>query len=264
MPKPRSKKETLKPVLFLVEGKTDAAVIPYLFKGLEKGVDAKSIQDVLDVDDAGGFDKFEQSFNNTFQKIIATGVSRKSLKSIVILVDGDNKDTVARREDIIKIIRENTSCQSMGLLPNMDETNNSFQELTLYDKQETLKHTLHIGVFIIQDETDAKEYQDLESCLLKNTELYRPRHYALVEKFRQQVLEGLNPDEVPSVPGHLNKAMFRTYIAIQKESEGFSNFKASLEKDCFNYSLEEQNMAMLKACYQQLTRILNDNANTSS
>jgi hypothetical protein len=95
--------------------------------------------------------------------------------------------------------------------------------------------------------------------VLNNSKEKRPKHFDLVDKFTSEFLEVLK-DDAPAPFGDLNKARWHIYLALCKETKGLGvdkNKLYSLLPECFSLSLETDNMNVLKQCYEDLKRIMN-------
>jgi hypothetical protein len=251
-------KKSLKPIMVIVEGRTDAKLIPHLFQDLKNDLQAGSISDVLEIEQMNGFEHFQKSLDDRFSKDIAVGVRQKTLKAIAIIVDGDNADVKTRKQAILQAFQNNTELfQDFEIKPDIKKPSNTFQKIVL-TKQ---KHEIELGIFILQDDhTGENTYQDLESLILENSKTIFPKHYDLVKGFKEKVSSTLDKIEMPFVPGHLNKAMFWTYLALHKEMKGLSAKHDDVMPKCFNLSLEADNMNVLKQCYEDLKRIMNQDS----
>jgi hypothetical protein len=245
-----------KPIMVIVEGKTDEKLIPLLFQGLTHSIKANAIKDILDVGEMNGFEHFKKSLDTRFAGDIATGIVRKTLKAIAIIVDGDNVDVETRKQaiTIISAFKNNEELYNdFEVQPKEDSPVNTFQTIEL--KKQGLE--IQFGIFILQDVYSGKnKYQDLESFILENSKHKFPKHYKLVTDFKKEIEDTLDKDEIPYVPGHLNKSLFWIYLALHKNMQGLSaNHDKEMPK-CFELSLEHNNMHVLKKCYDDLKQFL--------
>lgn len=247
-------KDVQKPIMVIVEGKTDAKLIPFLFQDLTTDIKANAVTDVLEIDQMGGFEHFQKSLNERFAQDISIGITRKTLKAIAIIVDGDNKDVETRKQDIISAFKNNEQLYNdVEFQPQEDIPINTFQTIDL----KKYKHQIELGIFVLQDvHSGQNHYQDLESLILKNSESKFPKHHKLVMDFEKEIKKTLNDEEIPSIPGHLNKSLFWIYLALHKDMKGLSaNHDTEMPK-CFELSLENENMNVLKQCYHDLKKCL--------
>jgi hypothetical protein len=247
-------KKSLKPIMVIVEGHTDAKLIPHLFQDLKNDLQTNSIEDVLEVEQMNGFEHFKKSLDDSFAGKIALGVTTKTLRAVAIIVDGDNVDIDTRKNTILQAFQNNTELfQDFEIKPDIKKPSNTFQKITL----EKYKHEIELGIFILQDNhTGQNTYQDLESLILENSQAKFPKHYKLVKEFKEKIQSTLNKTEIPFVPGHLNKAMFWTYLALHKDMKGLSANRDDVMPKCFNLSLQSRNIQVLEQCYEDLKRIM--------
>lgn len=243
-------KTNLAPILFIVEGKTDKKVVPHFFKDLE--VDARGMhEEKINYDEMKGWLQFEDYLTKTENKLVAM-LDSESLDALIILVDGDDADPKERTDDLINIILKNKKLSKHNFKPKED-----YQFNTLDDSIVINNKTIYFGIYIIKGENENGSYSDLESLVLNNSKQKRPKHFKLVEEFGKHFTQELG-EEAPQ-KGAFNKALWHIYLALCSETKGLGvneNKLFELLPQCFELSLENENMNVLKQCYHDLKRCL--------
>ncbi|MFN7311710.1 MAG: DUF3226 domain-containing protein [Vampirovibrionales bacterium] len=245
------------PILFIVEGKTDKRVVPHFFEPLNVSVDGMH-EAKINYEGMNGWKQFGKflagdSKETGYAKKIAGRIDNEDLKCLIILVDGDDATPEDRAKDLVNTIKENAILNKRGLIPSEEYQCNTLENIVIGNE------VLHFGIYILKSEDENNKYSDLESLVLNNSKEKRPKHFDLVDKFTSEFLEVLK-DDAPAPFGDLNKARWHIYLALCKETKGLGvdkNKLYSLLPECFSLSLETDNMNVLKQCYDELKRIMN-------
>ena len=244
-------KTSYPPILFIVEGRTDKVVVPHFFNSLDVGADGMH-EEKFAYDEMKGWLQFESYITKKANELAAR-LDAQDLECLIILVDGDDKDPTERTRTLIEIIKANKKLSERNLTPSDQYVHNTIERIRIGEGM------LHFGIYILQSKDENNEYSDLESLVLNNSKQKRPKHFDLVKNFTSEFLKVLK-DDAPAQPGDLNKAKWHIYLALCNETKGLGVNEKKLEKllpECFNLSLETDNMHVLKQCYEDLKRIMN-------
>ncbi len=251
------------PILFIVEGETDKKIVPHFFKDLnlkkevkvleeEVGVNATEMPKAsIDYEEMKGWKQFEAYLTQTADTLAAR-LDNENLDALILLVDGDDADPTERTRTLIDIILKNKKLSKRNFKPKEDYQFNILDSIIINDKR------IYFGIYIIQGKNENGSYSDLESLVLNNSKQKRRKHFDLVDNFGKHFKQVLG-DEAPQ-KGAFNKALWHIYLALCWETRGLGvneKYLLKLLPQCFELSLETDNMNVLKQCYEDLKRIMN-------